>query len=268
MVSFKGSEMTEGLWDGGIAIIAKVYTTTTDYNGKLQKPETVVCMDLEPEDDTQPFTQMYSVGKGWVPDKAGTGLDSAPGAKKEKLSGKSNAGMLIRSLLKPLDNASSGVPENEVGDDLSVFNGIKAQFVRRERPKFTGQQSGGGLTKAQAPQQQKEGPDTILLVADIIERGGKKSKTAAKAAPAKGKPAPEPEEDAVDPAIRKRASKMVVAELKEEEGGMTAVQLGKAIFKKLKGDEDQAAITALVNDEDFLKDSAAPWEYDGEIAKL
>ncbi len=274
------AELSTGLYPGGEVVMARFYAATTDFNGTSPQPVTVISVDMEPQDgETEPFTQMYSVGKGWVPNKAGTGIDPIKGRKGETLSGSSNFGLLLKSLFNPLDDVNNGFDKTKVGDDLSVFNGIRCRTVRKEKPKFTGKRSGGGgLTAAQAAPVPAADPDkdnTILLVAEILEfpkgyKGAKASGATTAAAPAKGraKAAPEPEEDAVDPAIRKRASKMVVALLKDETDGMTAIQLGKAIFKQLKGDDDQAVISQLVNDEAFLSDSAAPWEYNGEVVKL
>lgn len=275
------AELSSGLYPGGEVVMARFYAATTDFNGTSAQPVTVISVDMEPQDgETEPFTQMYSVGKGWVPNKTGTGIDPIKGRKGETLSGTSNFGLLLKSLFAPLDDAGNGFDKAKVGDDLSVFNGIKTRLVRKEKPKFVGRgnSGGGGLTASQAAPVPAANPDkdnTILLVAEILEfpkgyKGAKTSGATTAAAPAKGKAKsePEPDDDAVDPAIRKRASKMVVTLLKDETDGMTAIQLGKAIFKQLKGDADQAVISQLVNDEAFLSDSAAPWEYNGEVVKL
>lgn len=269
--------MSQGLYDGGDTICAKHYFTTYDYEGTVKPPATVLAVDMIPQDgETEPFTQYMGTGKGCIPVNGGEGVGPAPGAKKTGLGATSGAGLYLRSLINPVDDPDNGMPREQVGTKVSVFDGIRVNLKRIERKAFSGEKAGavkGGLTGKDTKKEDK-GPSSTLVASEIIALPGKPGAKKAAAATAKaGKtrtPPPEPEETPDEEAggveatdeQRKRASKMVVQELKKE--NLTQQQLGQRIFKALKGDEDQAVISQLIADDDFMGRAEAPWsEEDG-----
>jgi hypothetical protein len=250
--------MTEGLYPGGLTLLKRHWFAPFDYDGKAKKPQTCLMVEMVPQegDSDEPFVEAFSCGKGTVPVNGGKGVDADKGSKKQGLNRGSKAGRYIIALLKPVDDPEHGFPEAKVSDDIGVFDGLIVNLVRKELPKFEGQ--GGGLTG-----EQSDRPNTVLLCTEIKSMNGKvgtKAKTAAK-------PVAEEEAEAeaeADPKIAKKATKTVMGILTEVDGPMTVQQIGKAVFKKLKGDDDQQAVTQLVNEESFYSNESAPWTFDSD----
>lgn len=273
MPSYKSSDLSEGLFQGK-ATLAKFYWSTFDYNGQVKPPATVLCVDVVPEDDTEPFTQRWSAGKGWKPTGDGKDLVAEKGKKVEALSAQSGAGMLIRSLFKPINDVDTGLDESIVENDISVFNGTKVDLVRQKRERRPDDKAAANVAaafgKKGEDKPKEEAKDTsILLVGEVIEPGpafsGGKGASKSKSAPAKGKDKEEDSDaDEVSPALKKRATKVISKVLADHGEAMTLVALGKKVFASLKGDDDQQAIAKLAADEAFLGNDMAPWKFDGD----
>lgn len=273
-LSLKNSDLGEGLYAGGPTLIKKLYFNLFDYDGTVKPPQVclaAVMQSLE-DPDADEFIEQMSCGKGKVVVNDGRGIDNAKGAKQSVLSASSKAGRFLRSLFKPLDDPDNGFPEDKVDDDITVMAPIEVNLTRKEMPKFDG--AGGGVTGGVSGQRADKGPKTVLLATEITKFPWDKKKGKAveeeeeEAAPVKKKkaaPAEEEEEPEgngkATPALRKRVVKLVVATLSEAGGPLTSMQVGKAVFKALKGDDEQEAASRLVHDEEFLGDDNAPWNY-------
>lgn len=272
-LSLKNSDLGEGLYAGGPTLIKKLYFNLFDYDGTVKPPQVclaAVMQSLE-DPDADEFIEQMSCGKGKIVVNDGRGIDNAKGAKQSVLSASSKAGRFLRSLFKPLDEPDKGFPEDKVDDDITVMAPIEVNLTRKEMPKFDG--AGGGVTGGVSGQRADKGPKTVLLATSITKfpwsmKKGKAVVEEEEAVPVKKKKVvveeeeePAADEAAVSPALRKRVVKLVVSTLNEAGGPLTSMQVGKAIFKALKGDEDQEAASRLVHDEEFLGDDNAPWNY-------
>jgi len=228
-----------------------------DYNGKVVPgvPSLKVTMVIE-EDEA---IQYYSMGSSndWIPSEDGSQLLAVGKATNIRMT--SNGGIFLKSLI------DAGFPADQLGDDITVLQGLQAHVIRVPAPKRPG-----------IKKEKKDFEDTILIVSDIISLPGEKKKP--KGAPkgaakskAKGKAKPkakptveEAVEEAADSGDINDKATVAIMEILEAEGSVTKKELPAKIFQTMKADPDRNAIVKIVFDDEFLE--SGPWTYeDGEI---
>jgi len=223
-----------------------------DYNGNIPTAVPALCLTLVDEDGEK-HEQYYSVGdaKNWAPSSDGKRL--MPTGSTTAVVGTSNAGILMASLV------NAGFPEGEMGEDLSVFDGLKCHMIQVPAPKR------GGLAIRKRDDGRSFEP-TILTVDKIISRPGEKKGSGTGGGKGKastgGGSAP-----AAD--VEEKAQEIVLEILGAEgnEDGVVKSQLPKLAFDLLKSDTKmRGPVVQLLAKDEFLGDSERPWVYaDGKV---
>lgn len=216
-----------------------------DYNGKVVVPVPALKVSMEVEGIDEPVDQYFSAGSGkdWEPSKDGTKLVSIGSAK--GINKTSNFGILMLSLIE------ANFPKDKIGEDCTVFEGMKCHMIRVAAPKRE------GIVKAPRADG-KVYEDQNLIVDSIISLPwDKKGKATGKTA-AQGKETTKPAGDAAD-----KAQTVVMEILGANPKGLDKKKLAGAVFNALKADPDRNEIVKLVYDEEFL--GGGPWTYEKGI---
>lgn len=160
-----------------------------DYDGKAAKPTLAFASTLTPAEGGDPIDQRWSVGnpEHFQPTEDGKGV--VPVGTKTGLSKSSNFFLFMENLV------NAGFPEDKLGNDASVFDGLRAHVVQIPQPKRNMPTS--NLVQGEQHQERER---TLPVVTAIIKLPWEKlpaagAKTAAKpaAAPAgKGAAAAKP----------------------------------------------------------------------------
>lgn len=246
-----------GLIDDVDVVLKSCVFDMFDYNGKVVPgvPSLKVVLEME---DGEEATQYYSMGNSsdWIPSEDGSQLLAVGKATNIRMS--SNGGIFLKSLI------DAGFPAEDLGDDITVLDGLQAHVIRVPAPKRPGIKR----------ESEKKFEDTILIIGDIIALPGEKkkpagapkgaaktktkskAKTKAKAAP-KEEPAAEVEGDVADKATA------AILDLLESEGTVSKKDLPAKIFQTMKADPDRNAIIKIVFDDDFLSDG--PWDFEDGV---
>lgn len=261
-ISLKPSEATQGgLLDNVNAEVKECSFVLYDYNGKVPTPNPALRMLLKDADTGEEYEQYWSIGnsKDWVPSENGKEL--VPVGSASSLKTNSNGMVFLTSLV------NAGFPEDKIGDNVGVFEGMVAHFIRVAAPKRT------GLEK----QKRDDGKDfeaTILTVDQITKLPWEKAKAAgapggAKAGAGAGAGAKAGTSTTTtatsSPDLAAKAQELVMQVLSENPDGITRKDLPTKIFQKVGSDPDRNAIVTLVFKEEFL--SNGPWAYaDGKVS--
>lgn len=247
-VSLNAEDFTEGggLIDDIDVTFKDCMFDLFDYNGKVIPPVPSLSCTLEDEEG-EDVTQYWSMGSAedWVPSEDGKQLLAI--GKATGIRATSNGGIFLKSLL------DAGFPADQLGDDISVLDGMQAHVIQVPAPK----------RKGLAPRDSKF-EQTILIIGEIQVMPGEKKapagkpKGAAKAsAKAKTKAAPKEEPEGGD--LNDKATEAIM-EILAETGTVTKKELPAKIFATMKADPDRNAIVKLVFDDEFL--AAGPWDYE------
>lgn len=248
-----------GLIDDVDVIFAENLFEMFDYGGKADTPAPCLKIALEVADVDDPVEQYYSMGSAndWIPSEDGTQLVAV--GKATNIRATSNGGIFLKSLL------DAGFPAEDLGDDITVLDGLQAHMIQVPAPKRTGLKK----TKDQEAREERFGPPMILVVSEIIALPGEKKKpkgatTKGKTkTPAKGKGTTKTKKDApADDALNDK-SVAAVMELLADKGSMAKKDLPGKIFQSMKDDPDRNAIVKTVFDDEFLENG--PWEYDDGV---
>lgn len=235
--SIKPSEMVEG---GAVPVdqnltIKAARFSFWDYNGKA--PQTTAArLDLVTDEGVE-HTQYYSVSSPdrFVPSQDGKSVVAVGSA--SSLSKSSTFAILMDNLV------NAGFPENKLGDDISVLDGLYAYWIGVPEPKRSGLQ--------RTEEQQKRSEGKVILVPSQIhslpwEKKGVKaapaSKPAAKtqAAPA-SVPASEPEDSDIAAKAIEFASSVI-----NQSGATTMQNIAVKVFQDLAKDPDRDAIATYL----------------------
>ena len=255
-MSLNPEDFTEGggLVDDVNVIWNKVRFEMFDYQGSVPGGAPALKIDMKDEDGEE-HEQYYSMGSAndWSPSMDGKQLISVGSASGIRAS--SNGGILLKSLV------DSGFPKDQIGDDITVFEGLQCHVIRVPAPKRP------GIKKKEREDGRDFGPDTILIVDEIIAMPGEKKKP--KGAPgkdkAKAKGKTKEEAPAASEGLITKAQEAVL-ELVLEHGEVTKKKLPTLVFASMKDDTDRNAIAKLVFQDDFLE--GGEWEYDGDSGIL
>jgi len=238
-----------------------------DYMGKASKPSTALKITME-DPDSITHEQYYSAGD---PDKvlpSPDGKTLIPQAGATGLNNNTNALAFISSII------NAGFPEDKLGSDASVFDGLGAHVNQVAQP------------KRQGLKDQKEGK-TYLLVTKITRLPWEAAPAkVAKGAPvAKPSPAPvagprpvqppmsqagQPGGGNGDGVLTEKARATVISILTEKGGTVPRSKLSQEAFRLLASDPDRNAIVKLVYDDAFLQQSVAEgvFAFDGTTVSL
>jgi hypothetical protein len=228
-----------------------------DYDGKVANPTLALKLDLE-DDDGVVHEQYYSAGdpKHFVPSNDGT--RAVPTGTKSALSGSSNMFLLIASL------TDSGFPEDQLSDDVSVFDGLRGHFIRVPQPKRTGLPTQPGADTRDK---------TVLVMNKLIAMPGatvKGKKAAGKPNGQGGKAAAPAASAAATTDLDEKAQDVVMSVLADRDGSVAKKDIASAAFKAAS-DVDaktKAQIAKLVYTDEFLNADGRPWSYDGTTISL
>jgi hypothetical protein len=261
--SLKPSEMTEGsgLLDDVTCTWKSCSFEMFDYQGKSPQPVPALKAVLDPDDSGDETDQYWSMGnaKDWIPSDDGKRLVAVGSATTLKTS--SNGAILLTSLV------NAGFPEDKIGDDISVFEGMVAHMVRIPAPKRPG-------LKKRVREDGREFEDTVLTVGEIISlpwekkkaKGAPKGKAAAKGAPKKAAAKPAADAGADDDVNDAAVAFMMGALAEAGDDGLTKKELPTMAFQALKDDPNRNAIVQLVYQDDFLANG--PWNYEDGVVSM
>jgi hypothetical protein len=240
-LSLKPSEMVEG---GVVPVdqnltIKEARFTLFDYTKKdgTVVATTVAVRIKTTNDDGQEFEQQYSVGD---PAKFSPSTDGKNPAKEgkfiiaigaqEALSKSSNFYILQNNLV------NAGFPENKLGDDISVLEGLYAYWIGVPEPKRA------GLTRVVAAGEAVR-ERVISVPSQIHKLPWEKSKGKAAAA-VKGKA---PTAAAPDESILKAALEFVGKQIEaSDDGTVTRQDLAGSVFRELAKSPNRDAIATLI----------------------
>lgn len=250
------SDMVEGtgLLNDAVVKWTECEFVEWDYNGKSPNPVAAFRVAMEDEDGEE-HEQYFSCGSAedWEPSDDGKEL--VPIGRASGINKGCNFAILIGSLIE------AGFPEDKIGNNCSVFEGMVARMVRVPAPKRSG--------LIRAPRADGKEYEPTNLVVDTIEKlpweGGKGKKGSGKSG-GKGKTTkkdvtPDVEEDEIDDL----ATETVMEVLEENPKGLDKKKLSAAVFKALKGNANRNAVVQKVYDDDFLNDG--PWTYEKGVVK-
>lgn len=267
-VSLKPSDAVAGggKLDNSDVTITKMRFRTWDYNGTIAAPVLGLQVEFDLHDGGQ-VPQVYSAGdlKNFVP--AEDGLSAVPIGHLSGLVESTNAMAFIASLV------NVGFPEDKVGDDISVFEGMQVHLDEQPQPKRGGKASGGDNKQ-------------IALATKLLAMPGEKTKGAAKgqagqaktqgtvagpkksAAPVASQ-AP-PTNGAVDDALMTETTGHVLAVLTGKGGAVEKKVLANELFKLVQKEKNRNAIMQLAFKDQYLSGGMGdvPFSFDGTTIAL
>ena len=152
-----------GLIDDVDVVFEECSFTMFDYNGKVVPGVPSLKVEMSCEDFDDNIEQFFSMGssKDWIPSEDGSQLISVGSVTSIRMT--SNGGIFLKSLI------DAGFPVDELGDDITVLNGLQAHVIRVPAPKRPG-------LKKKVRDDGKEYEETILIVSEIIAMPGEKKK--------------------------------------------------------------------------------------------
>jgi hypothetical protein len=232
-----------------------------DYMGKAA-PAVALKVSME-EADGITHEQYYSAGDPSKVTPSPDGKTLIPQAGATGLNNNTNALAFIASIV------NAGFPEDKLGSDASVFDGLGAHVNQVAQPKRAGLKD------------QKEGK-TYLLVSKITRlpwdavptkpaKGAPVAKSAAPGPrPVAAVPSPAPANGTPTDAMVEKARVAVMSILAEKGGSIPRAKLSQEAFRLLSSDPDRNAIVKLVYDDGFLTQSVADgvFAFDGATVTL
>lgn len=263
-VSLRPDDMREGtgLLDDCNVTFESVRFVMWDYNGKIPQASPAIEAKLV-NDDGEEHVQYWSMGsaKDWMPSDDGTSL--VPVGTAIAINNNANGALLIQSIVE------AGFPDEEVGDDISVFDGMEAHVVRQPAPKRTGL-SGTKREDGREP--------TILLVDEVVtlpwdqkkskKSSGSKSKGTAsksKGTTSKSKSKTSTKKSSGDDELEAKVTAVILGAL-DEADELTKQELPKVIFQAMKDDDDRNEAVKLSHNDEFL--SNGPWNYEDGVVSM
>lgn len=249
-VSLRPSDMGEGaLIDNVDTVWDSVKFVSWDYMGKVATPVPAIELVLDCAEEGEQ-KQYYSMGnpQDWVPSSDGKRLIKV--GKATVISGSARGSMLIKSAIE------HGFPEDKIGDDITVLEGLECHMGRAPVPKRT------GLTRA--PREDgRTFDETILVVEEITKLPWEKKKptksTSAPKVATKKETKAAPKEEAPSGDVEEAATEFVM-EMIGEMGSVTGKQLPTLAYQKRKDHPLRNQIVQLVYKPDFLENG--PWNYE------
>lgn len=251
-VSLKPCDAVDGggLLDDADVTIVEARFVMFDYSGKTQ-PVPAIRLKLDSMDGTDPVDQYWSVGKAvdWMPSDDGKEL--IPIGKLLQLKTGSNGLLLLASAV------NAGMPENKLGEDISVLEGMECHVNRVAAPVRKGLD-------------QKEGT-TVLAITKIHKlpwekdaaKEEKKGKKASRSSKGKNKATEKSKSNADIDAL---ATEFILGVLADDEtmkgfpDGIPKAKLAPEAFATLSSDDpNRSAIVRKVFEDEFL--NAGPWSY-------
>src|SRR3972149_1510368 len=171
--SLKPSDFVEG---GGVisgvdGTFAEARFAMWDYNGQVPVSNPAVRVKMVDEEKEE-YLQYWSAGqaKDWVASDDGKSLLSVGSG--SGINTGSNAGILLASVI------NAGFPEDKMGDDISVLDGLKCHVIRQAAPKRNIQK---------APRADgRVFEDTVLIVSKIHQLPWERKGVAGKVAETSG----------------------------------------------------------------------------------
>ena len=240
-----------GLLDDVNATVKEARFEIFDYQGKGNAaPSARFTLSLE---DGSEVSQNWSCGKAtdWTPSEDGKTLVAIGRA--TALNRQSNVALLLESIV------NSGFPEDKIGDDISIFEGLEAHFVRVPAPERK------GIMK-KTDSQGNVIEQTVLTVDKINKLPWEKKAAAPKGAAPKAAPKgaaakTTPAAAAGGEDLSEVASGAIMEILAENPEGIAKAQLPALLFKKLATHPQKAKVLQVAFKDDFL--ASGGWTFEG-----
>jgi hypothetical protein len=245
-VSLKPDTFTQGVLDDVDVTWTECRFVMYDYDGKSPQPAPGLMITME-DDDGKEYKQFYSAGaaKDWAPNPDDGGKTLEAVGKAKALNQNSNVSLLLSSLI------NAGYDQDEITDDVSDLDGIRAHMIQVPAPKRSGLVTQGSQDK------------TILVVDSLLESDGQdKGKGRDKD---KGKDKGKDKDKGSDSDIENDVTEFVIETISNNDGEVTKKDLAVASIKHFKKG-DKKAVNKFLLSEDWLKEG--PWDYDGETLKM
>ena len=251
-ISLKPSEATAGgLVSDITAEVVESKFASWDYNGTQPEPVPAMKWGMKDVDSGEEHEQYWSVGaaKDWVPSADGKSL--IPTGSQTSLKKGSNGVMVLESIV------NSGFPEDKIGTDISVFQGMVCHMVRIPAPVR------GGLAKK--PRADGKDYEATVLVVDRIDKFPWEAKKPA-GAPGKpvtgqkpaggqaaGKPAAGGTAAPADEDVVALATETIIGVVMEAGAPVPKANLLTAVYKRLAGNALQQKVVACVGKPGFVE---------------
>ena len=238
-----------GILNDVIALFKKCRFVMFDYQGKAD-PAPSLKIELEVEGDDQVHEQYWSVGGAdkWKP--SDDGMKLVPIGTATHL----NTSTRIYQLLKTL--VDCGFPADKLGDDIGVLDGLKAHVV--QIPFKTNMEPAAG---------EKKKDQTVLVIDKIITLPWETSATPKTRGRKAGSTTTASSSAAAPETDLNAKAKTYVEQMLSKAFGEGTTAIPKNMFMRLcyndhglKDDADKAAISKLLTQDDFLKQT---WDVDG-----
>jgi hypothetical protein len=271
-ISLRAKDAEEGLLsDADITITEAIWTTWAQADeralvGGREAEDPALKLTLEP-DEGDTLEQFLSAGKAnrVVPsddgeDEADEGefLIPAEGSSARGMSKSCNAFIFLQSAAKPAEGKLK-FPEEKYDDGISCLEGLRCHVLRVPQPKRSG-----------LPTEEGERERTVLTVREIYELpGGKKAGRKTSRRKTEEPDDDDTGEDEGGDEVTEKAQGIVVKVLDKHPKGLSTDALVKAAFPfASKAGKDRKDILELIQDEDFLGDDDAPWEYNARRNRI
>lgn len=257
--------------DCNVTIVDMTFVDDWTYGGTVSDPVLALKVTFHKDDQTeeeQDTEQYFSAGDlaKWIPDPDNPKhVIPAENSSAKALNNNTNCAAFLGSLI------AAGFPINAKGHEVSefvdVFEGTYCHVIRVPQKKRSGLAGDGKEREVLTVDQVLRLPWEKAGVKTAAKPGVMPAKANGKTTTQVAAPAEEEatEEEGPDEALVGEAAELVAGVIEEKGGKIAASALAIAVLKPLQGNENRAAILALVKNPEFLGMEGAPWSYDGKM---
>jgi hypothetical protein len=231
------NSFTEGgtILDDADGTVTEAKWAMYNYGGKAAPaPGLVMSIEHDNGGKMEVSEQFWSCGnaRDWMPAKDGKSITSPTG--KSGLNKNSNVAILLASAV------NAGFPADKLGDDPSVFVGLKAHWLRvaQDRKIEGGKES------------------STLTIARIVSLPGQTANSQASSS--------------VNPELESQIQQYVLTVLAEAGGRASKADLSVKVFQKASGDKNPSAATfmSMLSTDAFIGKQGLGWSYANGIVSL
>lgn len=216
-----------------------------DYNGKQPTEVPAIHPVFLVEDTGEVHESEYlSCGQGWVASEDGKRLIATGSS--SGLNANSNGGLFIASIV------NAGFPEDKIGDDISVFDGMKAHVIRQVTKRE-------GLQKAPRADGRSFEP-TVLVVSKIHKLPWEGQATGAQGGASTGS------QGSGGGSLEEYVQGVILEVLGKEGKGIPKAQLVTKVFQEVKNHPKRNDIVQMVHRDSFL--GSGPWKLEGGVVSM
>lgn len=275
-----------GFPTGAIVTITDAAWTTWEEAGEkalkggreADDPALMLVGDVEGADE--PKTEFLGAGKAnrLTPSKDGEYLDVAEGSTAAALSDSCNAKVFLDSVfMKDKNSEAYKLHKKMAVSEDALDDGIRAAVIGL---KF---KVGRKVIERDFQEEGRGKPRPTLFAEEILEQpsgDGKPAKASSKTSskrrdedeedekPARGRSSKaEPEADEGDDDTAAEKAVLEVLELPKNRKGIAVDKLWSAVYNVVKGEDNEKAVTDLVEDEKWVRHKKRPWTVDDDMVQ-